>query len=161
MHWDPRGILARRAYSLVYTTYLHVEASKRKVERGGRGGTRVVFPKEIKLTEVMHTEFSWIVSCLSWVYASSYFPRETEMAKGAGKCEKAESSVPKSTANIAIPRISRIFWESERATGGFLFQFTARYIIRKAWTMDGGCVRFSRTQPRNPRALTRETAHRW
>lgn len=33
----------------------------------------------------MHIEFSWIVSCLSWVCASSYFPRETEMAKDAGK----------------------------------------------------------------------------
>lgn len=75
MHWDPREIPAPRAYSRVHD----ISACRgEQTENGTRrkDGTRVDSPKEIKLTEVMHTEFSWIVSCLPRVCASSCFLRE-------------------------------------------------------------------------------------
>lgn len=96
----------------------------------------------------MHTEFSWILSCLSREpAASSCFPRRN----GSGKrCEKTEGAKIHGQARY----IANFLRKRESNRWIFISIHGAIYHSKSLAVDDGGggCVCFFRTQPRNPRA---------
>jgi len=130
MHWIQGESPCRAHASTLHDISARRGTSEGKTVRGGEPAGWI--PEKIKLTEVMHTEFSWIAFCLPRGLFSSwnrrrYEPRyrkcgaeTTNRAEEEGRCVcvyRKEAAKRDTTYRESS--------EKARATGGFLFQFTA------------------------------------